>query len=458
MLELKYLIVLVVISLLVGLGFADERDSILVIFDAGGSGSGTGWADNGTSVILTTETDSVGIGISTPSEKLEVDGYIKGTGLCIGSDCKTDWGSVTGVGGSGDVNYIAKFTGTGSSIGNSQIFDDGTNVGIGTTSPDKKLHIDGALKVSNIGDPSILLNYDSDGSNGSWTIYANDSDERLSIVNGDANLTLRTSGNIGIKEYNPGATLSISGNMTVGSGYSENTAPTNGMIIQGNTGIGITNPGSRLSVGCMSTASAPASSGSTDPSQVATIYATNIGSGGYGLRVGVSNTTGNSWLQSGKIDNYATNSNLLLNINGGNVGIGTTEPKAKLDVNGDIYSKNERLIRVANRNNWTEVLELHFQGNSLASAIVSIMWAAPSSYSGEVIYRIYGYSTIEPVITDTIITVSGSLVKAEAVPGEPKIRFSLFSPDYASGSNKALIKVVNCGRVGQDPTINWLDY
>ena len=209
-LKVSVLLTMIVVLLAVGSAVSSEPDSILIIFESTGTGGASeGWVDDGYTVRLTTETDSVGIGISTPTQKLDVDGYIKGTGLCIGSDCKSDWGSVTGIGGSGDVNYISKFTGTGSSIGSSQIFDDGTNVGIGTTSPDKKLHIDGALKVSNVGDPSILLNYDSDGSNGSWTIYANDSDERLSIVNGDANLTLRTSGNVGIGTTSPSVPLHI---------------------------------------------------------------------------------------------------------------------------------------------------------------------------------------------------------------------------------------------------------
>ena len=42
--------------------------------------------------------------------------------------------------GSGTVNYLAKFTATGT-VGDSQVFDNGTNVGIGTTTPDAKLEI-----------------------------------------------------------------------------------------------------------------------------------------------------------------------------------------------------------------------------------------------------------------------------------------------------------------------------
>lgn len=63
------------------------------------------------------------------------DGYIT----------STDWNTFNNkIGGSGTTNYIAKYSGT-SAITNSQIFDNGTNIGIGTASPTKKLDINGSL-------------------------------------------------------------------------------------------------------------------------------------------------------------------------------------------------------------------------------------------------------------------------------------------------------------------------
>ncbi|MBK7040697.1 MAG: hypothetical protein IPH46_09555 [Bacteroidetes bacterium] len=50
-------------------------------------------------------------------------------------------GSVsTSAAGTGTVNFLTKFTAP-NTIYNSQLFDNGTNIGIGTTSPQGKLHI-----------------------------------------------------------------------------------------------------------------------------------------------------------------------------------------------------------------------------------------------------------------------------------------------------------------------------
>lgn len=88
--------------------------------------------------------------ISIPAATTSVNGYLT----------STDWNTFNGkqnaltnpVTGTGTTNYLPKFTGT-STIGNSLIYDNGTNVGIGTASPSYKLDVNGTI-VANYSNPS----------------------------------------------------------------------------------------------------------------------------------------------------------------------------------------------------------------------------------------------------------------------------------------------------------------
>ncbi len=92
---------------------------------------------------------NVGIGTTGPGYKLDVAGLANATQLCIAGDCKSSWPS-GGLDGGGTINYVAKFTNTGT-LGNSQIFDNGTNVGIGVgASPSFKLDVDGDIRLNGL--------------------------------------------------------------------------------------------------------------------------------------------------------------------------------------------------------------------------------------------------------------------------------------------------------------------
>jgi hypothetical protein len=78
------------------------------------------------------------------------------------------------VAGTGTANYVAKWTG-GSTLGNSIIFDNGTNVGIGTASPNKKLQVvDGAsgevrfTTTANVAGNTITQRFSSNAAAGAY--------------------------------------------------------------------------------------------------------------------------------------------------------------------------------------------------------------------------------------------------------------------------------------------------
>lgn len=94
------------------------------------------------------------------------------------------------------------------------------------------------------------------------------------------------------------------------------------------TGIGTTLPVNKFQVEA-STAD-PATSGTSANGN----FRLSGTSGSHVLDFGLSSTSTYSWLQSRSKSAYGTNYNLILNPNGGNVGIGTSTPTAKLNIAG----------------------------------------------------------------------------------------------------------------------------
>lgn len=99
-------------------------------------------------VILAT-TGNVGIGTMTPGVKLEVSGQVKitggvpGLGKVLTSDATglATWQTINPL-SAGSTGQTLRYSGTGW-LASSNIFDNGTNIGIGTISPTAKLDIAG---------------------------------------------------------------------------------------------------------------------------------------------------------------------------------------------------------------------------------------------------------------------------------------------------------------------------
>lgn len=82
----------------------------------------------------------------------------------------TDWNTFNNkVAGSGTLNYLPKWTPNGNTLGNSLIFDNGSNVGIGTATPGAKLEVAGQIKITG-GTPGLNKVLTSDASGlAAWT-------------------------------------------------------------------------------------------------------------------------------------------------------------------------------------------------------------------------------------------------------------------------------------------------
>jgi hypothetical protein len=253
---------------------------------------------------------NVGIGTTAPGQKLDVvGGYIRSdTGFCIGTSCITSWPSGGGVSGSGTTNYIAKWTGS-TSLGNSIIYDNGTNVGIGTTAPGYKLDVrEGSIAVLHMsGAPQILI-----GNGGG----ADTSRADIRLVDTPAA---------------PKTLLFWGGDST--NGYQMGTfyVQATKSIFSGNVGIGTTAPGDKLSVVGTFFAGGSVSGLKINGTRLSSGYAPGMGGTGE-LPITIDAIGVNSTyldLQTGGTSRIRINAY-------GNVGIGTTTPGYKLDVVGDI--------------------------------------------------------------------------------------------------------------------------
>ena len=112
---------------------------------------------------------------------------------------------------------------------------------------------------------------------------------------------------------------------------------TKGIMIRsgGNVGIGINDPLVKLDV--RGSASAPATSGTAQTGSLR--VSQTVGNGVLDMGFYTS-SNGTAWLQSTNKTNLATNYDIALQPNGGNVGIAENSPLAKLEVAGSIKATN----------------------------------------------------------------------------------------------------------------------
>lgn len=332
---------------------------------------------NGTEGIKVDSLGNVGIGTTTPGARLEVKGIVAsdilkltnsagnvafqidnstlnakfhGSSLDIGISGTND--TNTGIGWDGS-DILALYTGGTKSV----VINNG-NVGIGTTSPGAKLHI---LAASGDASPHILVE----------RVDANDA--TLGFKNTEDQWA------IGMDRSN-GNSFTIADNNDLGANQR--------MVItsSGNVGIGSTSPGAKLEI----------SSANFDHLR---LTRTGASTRYIDARVGVEGylvfdlQTASQYTEIRDVGSakfrFHNNGNSFLN--GGNVGVGTTSPGAKLDVSvgstdavtGLLINQNDLDkigLQIANATSATATM-FDFASNSSAGDVFNLDWDSATTMS-----------------------------------------------------------------------------
>lgn len=295
--------------------------------------------------------------------------------VCLASgNCS---GTAASVGGSGTLNYISKWSST-FGLTDSVLYDDGTNVGIGTTTSLSKLHVAGTFRATGNSlfgadlsiaghatvSGSLMLDQTADfnstlGVNGATTLGS------TLDVTGLATF----GGNVGIGTTVPTSKLDVSGVISIGDG--DSTTPvisprTNLDVgfysaVSGTTGIIGGSSGqnylqisgaavsSNTLISSMSGFESPYGSAASPSYR---FYSADVDTGIFRpLTETIGFSTGGA--ERARVDNDGilsnklrdlSGGNLVLQDDGGNVGIGTTIPGANLEVTGDRNRAGQLLV------------------------------------------------------------------------------------------------------------------
>lgn len=277
----------------------------------------------------------LGIGTTNPQTALEVSGTVSATAF-VG-----DGSGLTNLSASGDritsgTSHVIVSDSAGVTIrtngADRLTVNSSGNVGIGTTAPTAQLDIF-KYTAAVQGGPVIRLTRDYAGNDYGSAIYSGWNGMRDILVfgvgqnedpaaAGQERMVIRSNGNVGIGTITPTATLQVSGSFTV-STTAQTTTPSLYVGANGRVGIGTDSPGKQFEVaGTAGVATVRLQGAKSDPNYYTDLqqfYSTN------GFTI-TQYTFGQS--------------STVVTLKGGNVGISTTSPNAKLDVYGTISATN----------------------------------------------------------------------------------------------------------------------
>jgi len=310
-----------------------------------GTGSGVDTITTTDSTFISSTPNIPTAGNVTVTSSLSATGTPDNTTYLRGDNT---WASIPpGLAGSGTTNYVAKWSAT-DTLTDSVIYDNGTNVGIGTTSPSYKLDVSGTGTV-------ISRVISTDGNTARFDLHSSpNSRYSLSCLASNSFLLFdEIQGHAAVRYYG-----GASGSWV----FRTNNLERLKIDSSGNVGIGTTSPLSLLNVLGGNTAAVEYI---TIGNQAAYHWGAGYNSAGNTDAFVSNNYNSDSARFDIRMKGTALTDAKVTVLGSGNVGIGTTSPAYKLEVNGTTRL-NGRLTLGGNVNNFIEGSAGGLQLNSIS--------------------------------------------------------------------------------------------
>jgi len=266
---------------------------------------------------------NVGVGSLSPGKALDVNGTVRAIAFIGDGSGLTGVSTISGL----TTNYVTKAS-SATAIANSQIFDNGTNVGLGSAVPGQKLDVAGTIRSTGL-EGTTVAQMNVAGNQGIAF-------DPVNATYTTPKLILNTSGNIGINTTTSPNTFYVGGTAEVqGFKLPGNGVAAGYVLTAGSTGIGTWMPAASGSgVSGITTNYIPKAASSTSLNDSA-LYQS-------GSNIGIGSTNPGQVLDvNGTIRSSGTiiatgTGNTLLAQTSGNVGINSATPGERLDVTGTV--------------------------------------------------------------------------------------------------------------------------